>query len=82
MDTSSRRLMRRIYIDSQIEGATSVSRIDISLTSDFLDEFGISKHITPEQINSEFSRLHQENKQILAGIISEDMRQKIALNGE
>jgi uncharacterized protein (TIGR04255 family) len=79
---SRRRLMRRIHIDSQVEGPTSVSRLDISLTSDFLDDVGRLKSIASEEITSEMEWLHEENKKLLSGIISEDMQKRIALFGE
>ena len=79
---SRRRLMRRIHIDSQVEGATSVSRLDISLTSDFLDGVGGLKPIAFDEITSEMEWLHEENKKLLSEIISEDMQHRIALFGE
>jgi uncharacterized protein (TIGR04255 family) len=79
---SGRRLMRRIHIDSQIEGSTSVTRMDISLTSDFLDDAGGLKIILKDQINVEMEWLHRENKKLLSEIISQDMQKRILLFGE
>jgi uncharacterized protein (TIGR04255 family) len=79
---SGRRLMRRIHIDSQIEGLTSVTRMDISLTSDFLDDTGGLKVVATDQINPEMEWLHGENKKLLSEIISQDMQQRVSLFGE
>ena len=48
-----RRLMRRVHLDSQIEGETSISRMDISLASDFLDGAGGLKPINFIESKSE-----------------------------
>jgi uncharacterized protein (TIGR04255 family) len=80
--SSGRRLMRRIHIDSQVEGPTSVTRMDISLSSDFLDDLGGLKFIAISQINSEMQWLHGENKKILSEILSKDMQKRISLFGE
>lgn len=79
---TGRRLMRRIHIDSLIEGPSSVTRMDISLTSDFLTKAGELQAITIDKIYAEMNWLHDENKKLLAEIISNDMQQRIALFGE
>lgn len=82
MENSGRRLMRRIHIDSQIQGQTSGTRMDISLTSDFLDATGGLKNIAADKIKPELEWLHGENKKLLSDIISKDMQKRISLFGE
>ena len=79
---TGRRLMRRVHIDSQIEGETSTTRMDISLTSDFLDGAGGLKSMSFADSSTELESLHIDNKNILSEIISSDMQNRIALFGD
>ena len=78
---SGRRLMRRVHLDSQIENGTAVTRMDVSLTADYSADNG--SHV-PYEFNgvvSEFSKLHDENKSIMACVLSKGMQERISLHG-
>ena len=78
---TGRRVMRRVHLDAQIDNGTANTRMDVSLTADYLQsEFDI-RPIDWADVHAEFEALHLENKKIMREILPSEMQDKISLSG-